>query len=104
MSVITWPPIDSLLSDRRHHMAAHRGRSAELHPSRPLTPDDGRVNLRLESDDEILRQIPTPKERLGLNVELASPASRLTFRYRRALSGRAALGRLRRRPSRSMTR
>jgi hypothetical protein len=27
------------------------------------------VNLPLESEDEIFRQLPTPKERLGSNVD-----------------------------------
>ena len=47
------------------------GASAVLEGWRPSTVD---VDVRLEPDDEALRAIVQLKERLGVNVELASPA------------------------------
>src|ERR1700691_4391429 len=32
------------------------------------------VDVRIEADDELLRHLPGLKERLGVNIELASPA------------------------------
>lgn len=47
------------------------GASAVIEGWRPTTID---VDVRLEPDDELLRLLPDLKERLGMNVELASPA------------------------------
>lgn len=47
------------------------GATAVIEDWRPTTVD---VDLRLEPDDELLRALPAIKERLNVNVELASPA------------------------------
>jgi hypothetical protein len=46
------------------------GASAVLEGWRASTVD---VDLRFEPDDELLRELPALKERLGINVELVSP-------------------------------
>ena len=47
------------------------GATAVIEGWRPSTVD---VDLRIEPDDELLRALPSLKERLDVNVELASPA------------------------------
>jgi len=47
------------------------GATAVIEGWRPTTVD---VDLRIEPDDELLRALPAIKERLDVNVELASPA------------------------------
>ena len=76
------PPVDE---ERIRELARHLGRvartrvriyltggaTAVLEGWRPSTID---VDLRFEPDsDELLRELPGLKERLGINIELASP-------------------------------
>ncbi|MGH2879463.1 MAG: DUF6036 family nucleotidyltransferase [Solirubrobacteraceae bacterium] len=56
----------------RHHTRIYLtgGASAVIEGWRGSTVD---VDLRFEPDEELLRELPALKERLGVNIELASP-------------------------------